>query len=150
MPSLPYKNAQNYNPATRQCEPRPYCPNTLGVVYVSATKTCKDKLMNRTVPPQDAPLPVYNGTFPVTIVCQYGSVTTFLGKTDCLCDFGWGSLPVPNFSSKKSVIKCNEPIPLSAYFPNFMKVYYDQTYDNIFPYGGDPDYWVQSLQYYVR
>lgn len=51
VPSLPYKNAQNYNPVTRQCEPRPYCPKLLGVVYVPSIKSCKDKLMNMLVAP---------------------------------------------------------------------------------------------------
>jgi hypothetical protein len=106
--------------------------------------------MNKTVPTQDAPQPVYSKISNVTVVCQYGKVTTFLGKADCQCDFGWGSLPIPNFSTDKAIQKCNEPIPISSYFPNFMKIYYDQSYDNIFPFAGDPDYWSAALLYYLR
>lgn len=106
--------------------------------------------MNKTVAPQDAPVPVYKALYNITVVCFHGKVTTFLGKTDCKCDFGWGSLPIPNFTKQRSILKCNESIPLSAYFPNYMKVYYDQSYDNMFPFAGDPNYWSQAAQYYLR
>jgi hypothetical protein len=106
--------------------------------------------MNKTLPTQDAPVPVYTSTSNVTIICQHGKVFTFMGKPDCSCDFGWGSLPIPNFSTQLSILKCNEGIPISAYFPNFMQVYYDQTYDNQFPFGDLPYYWILLLLYYAR
>lgn len=36
------------------------------------------------------------------------------------------------------------------YFPNFLKIYYDESYDNMFPYASDPDYWPLLIQYYIR
>lgn len=80
---LPYKNAQKYNTKTKQCEAKAFCPTGLMIYYFAESNTCKDILYNKTVPFIDAPVPTYNQTTNVTIVCQYGKVTTFMGRTDC-------------------------------------------------------------------
>lgn len=63
---------------------------------------------------------------------------------------GFGSLPTPYFGPTKSFMKCNEPLTIAVYFPNFLKIYYDESYDNLFPFAADSQYWIKLVQYYFR
>lgn len=73
-----------------------------------------------------------------------------MGRPDCLCDMGWGSLPSPFLGKVYSFMKCNEQLSIGMYFPNFLKIYYDEAYDNLFPFGASSNYWIELLQYYIR
>lgn len=74
VPSLPYKNAQNYNSASRLCEAKLFCPKMMGVYYNSTTRKCRDILLGKDIDPIDASPPVYNKTVTVTVICQNGVV----------------------------------------------------------------------------
>lgn len=141
VPSLPYKNAQTYNPTTRLCEPKIFCPRIYGIVYETGTGKCKDILEGTYVPGVDAPVPTYKNASKVIVICQHGIVKPFNGKPDCQCIMGYGSLPSPAIGTIKSFMKCNELLSVAVYFPNFLKIYYDETYDNLFPYASSSDYW---------
>ena len=75
----------------------------------------------------------------------------YLGKFDCECDMGWTTRLQPNLiSSEPQFKKCNHAIPISFYFPNTFKVFYDPKRDNSFPYANDPDYWMNLFSYCIR
>lgn len=63
---------------------------------------------------------------------------------------GFGSLPTPFLGQTKSFMKCNEPLTIAVYFPNFLKIYYDESYDNLYPFAAASDYWFKLVQFYVR
>ncbi len=47
-------------------------------------------------------------------------------------------------------MKCDQPVSISVYFPNYLNIYYDPALDNVFPYAYDTDYWIKALIYYIK
>lgn len=149
VPSLPWKNAQYYNPISKQCEPIPACPTNAFALGSGSNRKCIT-VSGSVVPFTDAVKPTYDALFNVTIICENGRTGTFLGKTDCFCNMGWGSYSEPSMGKNRALQKCNKAMPLSAYFPNFRRIYYDEAYDNIWSFGGNKDYWPRMIQYFAR
>lgn len=85
------------------------------------------------------------------MICENGKITEYHGKLDCECDLGWTTRLQPNLISREPQFKkCNQAVPISLYFPNTLKVFYDPEQDNSFPYGNDPNYWGKLLGYWMR
>jgi hypothetical protein len=74
-----------------------------------------------------------------------------MGVKDCTCDLGYTTHLVQDSSSQSIRFKkCNHPVSIEAYFPNYLTIHYDPILDNPFPLPFDPDYWILLLEHYLR
>ena len=152
VPSLPFKNAQTFNPRTANCEPKPFCPPLYGISYDPATKTCVNQFTGTEALPVDAPEPSPDTQLmPVTFFCKHGRVVTYLGRPDCRCHVGYTSYLEKSWSGKEAaVMKCQSDVPFLYYLPFFLQIYYDPAYDNQFPHPADPSFWTKTLIHYLK
>jgi len=110
---------------------------------------CYDTLTNLQVDSLSATYNKNEYTVNTSFDCWNGTITTVRGILTCVCNFGYYSTYLVSLTTG-AFRRCDGYVPIAAYFPIYMQIYYQEDIDNIFPSNGDNRYWGKAVIYYMK